>query len=382
MQSKTLEIIRRNLSKISEELSGYEKAVFRRVLHCRTEAVPFLYTHCDCCGHSHPVYLSCKNRMCPLCNGAATVKWIAMREAELLPTGYFLLTFTIPFRLRPLFLANKKICYNLLFKAMSRVLLKGIETNNRKFHGMGGFFAILHTWDQRRNYHPHLHTVVPAGALSKDKTTWVPSSKTFLLPVKKLSAEFRDKLLFYLRKEDESGSLVIPESIIDLRVLLKELNRIPWVVHSQAPGKGKDNPAMMIRYLSRYVNKSAVSDKQIQKIENGMVHLRYVDRQKKKAKTEILSEELFLQRLVLHILPKGFKKIRFYGFMANRYRANMLALCRMLMGVPLAKQESIDKESILNDVPFLFWKYFKVDITRCIKCGVGHLSYSRSSGYG
>ena len=144
------------------------------------------------------------------------------------------------------------------------------------------------------------------------------------------------------------------------------------MVHSQAPGDGKNNPQHMIRYLSRYVNKTAVSDKRIRKLENGNVHLSYVDRKKKKSKIEILSEELFLKRLVLHILPKGFKKIRFYGFMTNRYRKSMLALCRMLLGIPLAQQIETDD---LNDTAFLFWKYFGVDITLCSACGKGHISF-------
>ena len=128
----------------------------------------------------------------------------------------------------------------------------------------------------------------------------------------------------------------------------------------------------MIRYLSRYVNKTAVSDKRIEKIVDGNVYLKYVDRKKKQAKTEILSEELFMKRLVLHILPKGFKKIRFYGFMANRSRKSMLVLCRMLMGYPISEQ--VESED-LNDTAFLFWKYFKVDITYCSDCNKGHIFY-------
>ena len=193
---------------------------------------------------------------------------------------------------------------------------------------------------------------MPSGCLSEDKTEWNPSHPAFLLPVRKLSADFRDKLL------------------------LENLKQIPWVVNASAPGDGKNNPQHMIRYLSQYVNKSAVSDKRIKKIENGNVHLRYIDRKSKTAKVEIISEELFLKRLVLHILPKGFKKIRFYGFMANRCRKSMLALCRMLLGIPLAEQIEIEG---LDDTAFLFWKYFKVDITLCSACGKGHVSFIKNS---
>ncbi len=146
MKSLIYGIIQRNIHKLAN-LSGYEKYIFKKILKCRTERLPNKYTCCDSCGIVHPVYKSCKNRMCPVCNGSATVKWIAKRESELLPTSYFMLTYTVPSELRPVFLYNKKICYSLLFKAMSQTLLKAVEDNNRAFHGKTGFFAILHTWD-------------------------------------------------------------------------------------------------------------------------------------------------------------------------------------------------------------------------------------------
>jgi len=185
MESKILEIIERNIHALPG-LSGYEKSTFEKILNCRSEPVPHLYSSCDSCGRIHPVYKSCKNRMCPVCNGGGTVKWIAKRESELLPTSYFLLTYTIPSELRPLLLSNKKLCYNLLFKAMSQTLMNGVESNNRSFHGKAGFFAVLHTWDQRLNFHPHLHVVIPSGCLSEDRTKWNPSNPAFLLPVIKL----------------------------------------------------------------------------------------------------------------------------------------------------------------------------------------------------
>jgi hypothetical protein len=293
--------------------------------------------------------------MCPVCNGTSTVKWIAKRESELLPTPYFLLTFTIPAKLRPLFLINKHCCYSILFKAVKTVLLKGIANNNRSFHGIGGFFAVLHTWDQRRNYHPHLHIVIPAGCLSFEKTQWNPSPSTFLLPVKKLSKQFRNTILVSLRKKVQKNELTIPSSFDPLESVFDELNAIDWVVNSQAPGKKKSSPAAMIRYLARYVYKSAISDKQILKVEKGMVHLQYVDRSKMKVKTEIISEMVFLKRLAFHILPKGFKKVRFYGFMANRCRTQMISLCKIFLGLPVEQQQN--NSGTYDDTAFLFWKY-------------------------
>jgi hypothetical protein len=238
-----------------ENLSGYEKSVFDKILRCGTEPVPSLFTHCDLCSSVHPVYKSCKDRMCPVCNGSAPVKWAAARERELLPAGYFLLTYTIPSQLRPVFLANKKLCYDLLFKSVARSLIKGIRNNDREFHGKSGFFAMLHTWDQRLNYHPHLHVVVPAGCISSDGTEWVASHPSFLLPVKRMSADFRKKLLLYLGKKLKSGSLRIPDGIGDPEALFEKLKSIAWVVHSRPPEREKSKPEYILRYLSRYVAK-------------------------------------------------------------------------------------------------------------------------------
>ncbi len=380
MGNKTLTIIKRNLKKMYN-LSGDERSVFEKILSCGTEPVPSLFTRCDSCSSVHHVYKSCKDRMCPVCNASAPVKWTARREAELLPTRYFLLTYTIPSQLRPLFLANKKICYDLLFKSVSRSLTEGIRKNERGFHGESGFFAMLHTWDQRLNYHPHLHVVVPAGCISSDGTGWVASHPSFLLPVKRMSADFRKKLLFYLGKKLKSGSLRIPNSIDNPEMLLRKIKNIAWVVHSRPPGKGKNNPAHVVRYLSRYVAKSAVGDKRIQKIENGKVYLKYYDRKNKKGKTEVITEIQFIKRLVTHFLPKGFKKVRFFGFMANRHRAGKLALCRMLLGQPFSEQEE-PVSDLINNTPFLFWKYFGIDITLCKDCGKGHINYVRGRSAG
>lgn len=374
MESKIFGIIERNYCRL-ENLSSYEKSVFDKVLNCRTEPVPHLFTLCDCCYSVHPVYKSCKDRMCPVCNGSASIKWTAKREAELLSTGYFLLTYTIPSQLRSLFLANKKLCYNLLFKSASLSLLEGVMNNRRKFHGKAGFFAMLHTWDQRMMYHPHIHIVIPAGCLSVDCTEWRCSNPSFFLPVEKLSADFREKLLFCLSKELKKGSLNIPDDIDDAENLFEKLNSIPWVVNSQAPGKERKNPGHMVRYLSRYVAKSAVNESRIRKVENGNVHLSYYDRKNRQGKTEIITEIQFIKRMMLHILPKGFKKVRFFGFMTNRYRSANLALCRMLLGEPLHEQEERDKK-LLEDTAFLFWKYFKVDITLCRDCGKGHIHFT------
>jgi hypothetical protein len=377
MENKIFDIISRNYSSI-ENAAAYEKSVFDKILNCRKEPVPFLYTQCDTCGAVHPVYKSCKDRMCPICNGSAPIKWAAKRESELLAASYFLLTYTVPSQLRGLFLLNKRKCYDIFFKAMSHSLTEGIRNNDRAFHGKGGYFAMLHTCNQRLLYHPHLHVVVPAGCISNDGTEWRNSNPTYFLPVQRMSADFRKKFLFFLNKEIKAGSLKIPYDIDNPADYCGKLKYIPWVVHSQSPGKGMNKPEHIVRYLCRYVAKSIVNDSRIEKIENGMVYLKYYDRKKKQGRTEIITEKQFMNRLMLHILPKGFKKVRFYGFMANRYRAGNLALCRMLLGQPIAIQEEANKE-LLNDTAYLFWKYFGIDITLCKDCGKGHIQIVNSS---
>ena len=371
MGSKIVDILARNLESMNG-ITNYEKSIIHTILNCRTEPVPCMYTRCDTCHSVHPVYKSCKNRMCPVCNGSASVKWVAAREAELLETGYFLLTYTVPSQLRSLFLLNKRICYDILFKAMNRSLAEGIKNNDRYFHGQGGYISMLHTWDQRLFYHPHLHVVVPGGCISDDGTEWINSHPAFFLPVKRMSAAFRKKFLFYLNKELKKGTLVIPDAIVDPELYYGKLKDIPWVVNSQAPGKKRNKPEQIVRYLSRYVARTAVSDNRISKVSNGNVYLNYYNRKQKKPRTDVMTEKQFIQRLMMHVLPKGFKKVRCYGFMANRYRAGKLALCRMLIGQPIAEQEEISRE-LLSDTAFLFWKYFRIDITLCRDCSVGHV---------
>ena len=201
--------------------------------------------------------------MCPRCNGGRSIHWLAQREAELLSTSYFLLTFTLPAELRPLLLYNQAEGYNLLFQSVSRVLLKEIARGFRSFKGEAGFFSMLHTWDQRLNFHPHLHVVIPAGCLSADHSRWIPSNPGFLLPVRRLSKLFRKKNLSLLKRSVSQWELPPDWSLENLSKLWTDLSSRDWVVHSKAPGKEKTDPRGMIRYLSRYVNKTPIQENRI-----------------------------------------------------------------------------------------------------------------------
>lgn len=381
MENIILETIKRQLPVTGHELSGYEKSVFSKILKCRTEVVPHLYTYCENCKTVHPVYKSCKNRMCPVCNGSQAVGWLAKREAELLPTGYFLLTFTVPSQLRTLFLANKKVCLDMLFTAASKTILAGVRDNDRIFNGNAGFFAVLHTHDQQLNFHPHLHVVVPAGCLNAENTGWNHSHPAFFLPVKRLSRAFKVRLLTSLAKGVSTGSISTPECKDNTIALFSRLRKVPWVVNSQAPKNRKNKPNTIVRYLSRYVNRPPVTNERLSTDEKGNIFIHYTNRKTGTRQKRRVCEESFLKLLALHILPKGFKRTRFYGFMANRCRGTKLALCRMLLGIKLKCQET--KTGSVTDKAFLFWKYFQVDILLCGDCKKGHLVFTHHpQGYG
>jgi hypothetical protein len=373
MSSLVVDIIANNYTKI-EYHNPNERAVFEKILRCKTEAVPGLYTRCTCCHALHPVYKSCKDRLCPVCNKSASLKWAARQETRLLCVPYFMLTFTIPFQLRSVFLANKKTCYSMLFQSVSSTIIEGVLRNDKIFHGHAGFIALLHTWDQRLNYHPHIHVMVPGGCLNETKTEWIPSHPSFFVPVKRLSQQFKKRLLALLSRANAKGKLYLPRKYKEFGILLDMLEKKSWVVHSQATGKQHHDPVALVRYMSRYVAKSALSDKKVLRVDANKIALRYFDRKNRQPKKEIITETECMRRLVYHVLPKGFKKVRCYGFLANRHGETLIALCRMLKGEPLADQQTHDID-LLTDTAFLFWRYFRIDITLCTECKCGHIEY-------
>ncbi len=225
---------------------------------------------------------------------------------------------------------------------------------------------------------PHIHVMIPGGCLSEDKTQWCPSHPSFFLPVKRLSQDYKEKLIRSLHKAGKKEMLYLPNAYEDFRILLDMIEHKEWVVHSQAAVEKHNDPRGLVRYLARYVAKSAISDKRIQRVGANKVGISYYNRKKKQKKLEVITEEECMRRLVCHVLPKGFKKVRGYGFFANRHKSNMLSLCRMLLGVPLGEQEETDKE-LLKDTAFLFWMYFQIDITLCSDCKEGHIVYVRGA---
>jgi hypothetical protein len=310
--------------------------VLRAIRRCRTAALGGHLDQCTRCGHRAPIsYNSCRDRHCPKCQIAARDRWIAARRQELLPTRYLHVVFTLPHRLAPLVLQNKKVLYGLLFRTSAETLLE-VARDPRHLGAEIGFFSVLHTWSQKLKIHPHVHCVVPAGGLSLDHTRWVRSRDNYFLPKEVLREVFRGKFVDALEQAFQNGQLRFEG---DLKLLaqpkifaawLRPLFRQDWVVYLKPPFGG---PAYVLHYLGRYTHRVAISNHRLVSLTDGQVTFRWRDSaHHNEQKLLSLSLDEFLCRFLLHILPKGFVRIRNFGFLANRKRATLLPLCLQLLG--------------------------------------------------
>jgi hypothetical protein len=315
-------------------LSATQCRVWRDITQCRTAALGGHLKRCDQCGHTQIAYNSCRNRHCPKCQAAARAEWLAERAAELLPVEYFHVVFTLPEQLSPLALQHKRLIYGLLFKAASETLLE-LAADPRHLGAQIGFLAVLHTWGQTLQHHPHLHCVVPGGGPSLDHSKWIACRKGFFLPVKVLSRLFRRKFIRQLRKvfaDQRQGCLGQLHQLIEPREqrrLLSELQRREWVVYAKPPFGG---PQRVLKYLARYTHRVAISNQRLLAFKDGRVTFSYKDYAAGNVvKTMTLDAVEFTRRFLLHVLLGGFVRIRSYGLLANRYRQEKLALCRRLL---------------------------------------------------
>jgi Putative transposase/Transposase zinc-binding domain len=309
--------------------------VLLAIARCRTAALGGHLDECTRCGHRAISYNSCRNRHCPKCQAGARERWIAARHQELLPTRYLHVVFTLPGRLAPLVLQNKKVIYDLLFRTSAQTLLK-VARDPRRLGVEIGFFSVLHTWSQKLTAHPHVHCVVPAGGLSPDHTRWIRSRDNYFLPKEVLSELFRGKFVNALKQAFQNGQLHFQG---DLKLLaqpkifaawLRPLYRQDWVVYLKPPFGG---PQYVLRYLGRYTHRVAISNQRLVSFADDQVTFRWRDsthHNEQRLLTLPLDE--FLHRFLLHILPQGFVRIRHFGFLANRKRATSLPLCLQLLG--------------------------------------------------
>jgi hypothetical protein len=327
----------------SASLSTAERRIMSAIELCRTAALGSHLEQCDQCRFERVAYDSCRNRHCPKCQSLARAQWIEDRQAELLDTQYFHVVFTLPEEIAAIAYQNKEVVYRILFRATSETL-RTIAADPKHLGAEIGFFAVLHSWGQNLLFHPHLHCVVPGGGLSPDGDRWISCRPGFFLPVRVLSRLFRRLFLELLEKAFDKHKLRFFTSLCELQQrqaflrYLAPLRQSEWVVYAKPPFAG---PQQVLDYVGRYTHRVAISNNRLLDIEDGQVQFHYKDyRHDSQQKVMTLSADEFIRRFLLHVLPNGFQRIRYYGFLGNRFRQEKLQRCRQLLGMASADQPS------------------------------------------
>ena len=347
----------------------------RAIELCRTAALGGHVDTCDSCGHEKISYNSCRDRHCPKCQALASAKWLDDRKAELLPVAYFHVVFTIPDKLNALALQNQEVVFSRLFRAVADALLT-IAADPKHLGAKIGLFGILHTWSQTLAFHPHIHCVVPGGGLSPDGR-WIACRKGFFLSVRVLSRLFRRLLLESLQRAFDDGVLEFHGQQAYLsepaafRGLLHQCRSTEWVVYAKEPFAGPDQ---VLAYLARYTHRIAISNYRLLKLtDDGKVRFRWKDyRAGGTQKVMTLGADEFIRRFLLHVVPKGFVRIRHFGLMANRSRANALARCRTALNVPTPETKTQPTQT--EDWQEHYQALTGEDLRLCPHCKTGHLT--------
>lgn len=354
-------------------LSRSQLRVLRAIEICRTAALGGHVDECEDCGVRTISYNSCRNRHCPKCQGLNRQKWLEERCGELLPVPYFHLVFTVPEELNVLALANPKWFYDLLFDSASKTLLE-ITADAKHLGAKIGVLAVLHTWSQTLLLHPHLHCIVPGGGLSPDRQRWIASREDYFLPIQVLARLFRGKFLAGVKEAWEAGGLTLPEELRDRFAFLNLLDRLyrkSWVVYSKPPF---GSPEQVLAYLARYTHRVAISNPRLVRLEGDRVTFTYKDYAQGGRKREMtLPAEEFIRRFLLHVLPDGFVRIRYYGLLANRHRAANLKLCRELLAGSAIAGPATAQPSASETWQARLTRLTGKDPTLCPQCGRGHL---------
>jgi hypothetical protein len=318
-------------------LGRTERRIMSAIEACRTAALGGHVERCVDCGLVRIAYNSCRNRHCPKCQGPARAAWLADRQAELLPVPYFHVVFTLPAAAAEITFQNKAAVYGILFRAAAETL-STIAADPRHLGAEIGFIAVLHTWGQNLQHHPHVHCLVPGGGLSLDGTRWISCRPGFFLPVRVLSRLFRRLFLEKLAAAFEAGKLGFFGTLAGLADpamfarLMAALRRREWVVYAKRPFA---DPEAVLAYLGRYTHRVAIANSRLVALAGDQVSFRWRDyRHHNKNKVMTLAAEEFIRRFLLHALPDGFHRIRHYGFLANCRRDDKLALCRKLLDEP------------------------------------------------
>jgi hypothetical protein len=330
-------------------LSLADLKVISAIEHCRTAALGGHVEACEDCGHWRIAYNSCRNRHCPKCQGAAARAWLAEREADLLPVGYFHVVFTLPAEIADIAWQNKAVVYDLLFRAASETMLT-IAADPRHLGARIGITAVLHTWGSAMTHHPHVHMIVPGGGIARDGSRWINARPAFLLPVLVLGKLFRRLFLTRLMELHDAGKLVFfgaQADLADRRCFLRRLaplRKNRWVVYSKAPFAG---PEAVLAYLSLYTHRVAISNRRLIAFDEAGVTFRYKDYRRDGADRQrvmTLGVDEFIRRFLLHVLPCGFHRIRHYGLFASATRKANIARVRELLAVATPPPESVEAE--------------------------------------
>ena len=320
-------------------LSLQQLKVMAAIETCRTAALGGHVEACEDCGHWRVAYNSCRNRHCPKCQGAVARTWLAKREADLLPVGYFHVVFTLPAEIAAIAFHNKAVLYDLLFKAASEAMLT-IAADPRHLGARIGITAVLHTWGSALTWHPHVHMIVPGGGIAHDGSRWISSRPAFLLPVRVLGKIFRRLFLTRLIQLHNAGRLAFFGSLAplaDRTIFLRHLapaRKAGWVVYAKPPFAG---PQAVLAYLSRYTHRVAISNRRLLGFDETSVTFRYKDYRRNapdRQQVMTLTTDEFIRRFLLHVLPRGFHRIRHYGLLAGASRKDNLAQARRLLAVP------------------------------------------------
>ena len=359
--------------RLTHPLSPEQRRVMRAIERCRTAALGGHLEQCDTCGHQRIAYNSCRNRHCPKCQSLAKARWLEARLADLLPVQYFHVVFTLPEQLASVALQNQRVVYNLLFATVAETL-RTIAADPRHLGAEIGFLAVLHTWGQTLRHHPHLHCVVPGGGLSVDGERWLSWRRGFFLPVNVLARLFRRLFLQGLKRVYEKGKLNFHGTSSYLAKplafdrLCASLQAREWWVYAKPPFGG---PEQVLAYLGRYTHRVAISNHRLLSFKDGKVTFSWKDyRHGHNQSLMTLSTDEFIRRFLLHVLPRGFQRIRQFGLLANRRRRQQLARCRQLLGTAIPRTEPLP-----SDYKSLYQTVTGESLESCPACRAGNMKF-------
>ena len=357
------------LARYRATTSWHQLRVLLDIARCRTAAMGGHVEVCPECGLVQNAYNSCRNRHCPKCLGSARQRRAAAREAELLPVHYFHVVFTLPAEVAALAHANPRLVYDVLFKAAAGAL-SDVAADPTHLGAKIGFIAVLHTWGQKLDHHPHVHCLVPGGGLSPNGEQWIAARPEFFLPVRVLSRVFRGKCLDLLTQAVDDGRLQHRGGRRALRRRLVRASRHEWVVYAKPPFGG---PVQVVRYLARYTHRVAIANHRLVGLADGRVTFRYKDyADGNQVKTMSLPAVQFLRRFMTHVLPPSFIRIRHYGFLANRDRDRHIALCRAALdAAPVPLPPTMPDAAELPHDPEPSNPADPLERARCPACHIG-----------